>query len=208
MSGLLIAIEGIDGSGKSTLARCLKEQLEPLFSRIVLTKEPGGTHNGKAIRELLQYPPHEPWGSRAELLLFAADRAHHFENFVLPELAHGSLVISDRMADSSLAYQGYGRGLDLTTITMLNAYAMHNRVPDYVLYLDLPVEIAFQRLSQRATHPTAFEREQRAFWERVQTGFEEIFKNRTNVIRLDGTKTAQEVCEQAVTLLLPHIKPS
>src|SRR5690348_7272425 len=113
--GMLITIEGIDGAGKSSLIQHLIPLLTPLVPAIKATKEPGGSQLGVELRRLLQYPT-TPIAPRAEYLLFAADRAQHFHDVVIPALKEGALVISDRMSDSSLAYQGYGRGHDLTII--------------------------------------------------------------------------------------------
>lgn len=191
--GILIALEGIDGSGKTTLAQNLATSLSQDFP-IILTKEPGATPLGKKLRTLLQEQS-IPLSPKAEYLLFAADRAHHFSTLVLPALEQKSLVISDRMADSSLVYQGYGRGLSLDTIASINAWAMENHSPDLVIYVKIDPATAHARLVRRGKL-SAFEQEQ-AFIQKLDTGFDTIFKDRNNVILLDGTLDPARLTEHA-----------
>ena len=193
--GMLISIEGIDGSGKSTLVRHLAKQLQNYGCSVVTTKEPGGSSLGKLLREILQHQP-VALMSRAEYLLFAADRAQHMDEVIKPALALGSIVISDRMADSSLAYQGYGRGEDLAMINTINRWAMQEFKPDLTFYMKIEPEEAIKRLKRRATL-TAFEKEQTGFVKRLIKGFDEIFRDRDNVITLDGTLSPQEVADIA-----------
>ncbi len=202
-SGLLIAIEGIDGSGKSTLAAAINTHLAAHNIEALLTKEPGASKLGQKLRTILN---HEKAlvGDRAEYLLFAADRAQHFEEIVLPALRAKKIVISDRMADSSLAYQGYGRNLDKTIIQLVNRWAMQDRVPDLVFYIDIPVDVAFKRIKNRQDIVTSFEQEAKEFWLRVQQGFETLFKDRNNVIRLDGTQPSDELALHAATMIMEH----
>ena len=204
-SGLLVAIEGIDGAGKSTLARGLEVALREHDVPTLLTKEPGGTPLGQQLRTILQ-TQQEPLDPKTEFLLFAADRAQHFSSVITPALEKGVVVLSDRMADSSLVYQGYGRGLDLTTLNAVNSWAMINKKPDVVLYLRVPPDVARQRLLDRGTAPTAFEREGGAFIERLVTGFDELLIDRTSTIVLDGTADSVTIIKQACSALLPLIK--
>src|SRR3972149_5899470 len=122
---MLITLEGIDGSGKSTLAKKMADTLH----NVVLTKEPGGSALGKKLREILQMQP-VPITPIAEFLLFAADRAQHFDEVVIPALEQNKIVISDRMADSSLVYQGYGRGINMENIKLVNKWVMQDITPD------------------------------------------------------------------------------
>jgi len=197
---MLISIEGIDGSGKSTLVRHLAKQLSTYGCSVVTTKEPGGSSLGKLLREILQHQP-VALMSRAEYLLFAADRAQHMDEVVKPALKVGSIVISDRMADSSLAYQGYGRGEDLEMINIINTWAMQEHKPDLTFYMKIDPEEAIERLKKR-TKLTAFEKEQTGFVRRLIKGFEKIFSDRNNVITLDGTLSPKELAEIATQELL------
>lgn len=192
---MLISLEGIDGSGKSTLARDLAAHLTGLGYNVVLTKEPGGSQLGKKLRELLQLQP-VPITPQAEFLLFAADRAQHFNDVVIPALRSNNIVISDRMADSSLVYQGYGRGLDKKMIQTINAWVMNDIRPDLTFYLHITAETAAKRLAARA-QLTKFEKEQEQFAQNLIAGFDQIFKDRDDVITLDGTLSPNTLTNQA-----------
>lgn len=196
--GVYIVIEGIDGSGKSTLAQNLKNLFEKKSFDVVLTKEPGGTELGKYLRELVQNPKHE-LTSKAEYLLFAADRAQHSNTVIEPALKRGALVISDRSADSSVAYQGYGRGLDSGMIQTINAWAMDEREPDITVYVDVPYSVARLRMKKRDEEATTFENEREAFFQRVIEGFNALYSKRKNCIRLDGSLSMDELNEVAYT---------
>ena len=156
--GKLIALEGIDGSGKSTLSKQLDRTLHAHGIKTLLTKEPGATDIGKNIRMLIT-SEHTSLNQRAEFLLFAADRAQHFSEVVIPALHEGYVVISDRMADSSLAYQGFGGQLDCNMIEQVNQWAMQEISPDLVVYLRLSRQQAQERISQRQEKKTPFEQE-------------------------------------------------
>lgn len=194
--GILISVEGIDGSGKSTLAKNLAALLSAQGFPVLLTKEPGATHLGKQLRTLLQEKT-VTIDPVAEFLLFAADRAQHFNELVLPALKQNIIVISDRMADSSLAYQGYGRGLDQAAITSINTWAMQQRLPDLTIFCDVSIATATDRLKKRNEALTSFEKEDVAFMERVLCGFNEIYKNRTDVLRLDANDTTTTLAQKA-----------
>ncbi len=202
---MLICIEGIDGSGKSTLAKQLADSLQKDGHTILLTKEPGGSALGKQLREILQKQP-VPINPISEFLLFAADRAQHVTEVIKPALAQGAIVITDRMGDSSLVYQGYGRGIDKEKIKQVNAWAMQGITPDITLYVSIDSTTAAQRIQQRASL-SAFEKEQIDFVERLITGFTEIYRNRKNVITLDGTQTPEQVMSNARKALDSWIKP-
>lgn len=195
--GILIAIEGLDGSGKSTLAKNLHAQLSAQQVPVVLTKEPGGTPLGRQLRAILQEKT-VPVYPLAEFMLFATDRAQHFEELVIPAIGNHHVVISDRMADSSLAYQGFGRGLDLEKIRQTNAWAMNHVQPDITFYLEISIDTAIERVRARKEKLTSFEKEDIQFMKRVIHGFSTIFKNRPDVVHLDGTKTQEEIATQAL----------
>ena len=203
-SGLLIAIEGIDGSGKSTLARNLHTALLGQGLPCMLTKQPGGTPLGTHIRQLLQYRE-SPITPTAEYLLFAADRAQHMKDVVMPALNQNQLVISDRMGDSSLVYQGYGRGIDINMIQCINRWAMHDRLPDVTVYVRLDPTQARERIIARNMAQTAFEKEPDTFVEKLINGFEALYNGKDNVITIDATLPPHELTQKTITALRPWI---
>jgi len=163
-SGRLLALEGIDGSGKTTQARALAAALGAR-----LTHEPGATALGLALRQLLLSPEAPPLSLRAEALLMAADRAEHVTQVVGPALAAGEWVVSDRFSGSTLAYQGYGRGLNIAQLGRLVEWAAAGLAPDLSILVDVPVEVAQNRLATSA--PDRFERLGPAFAQAVREGF-------------------------------------
>ena len=189
--GILITFEGIDGSGKSSAARGLYEDLKDKYP-VVLTREPGATQLGDILRNILQNRTFS-MGAQAEYLLFAANRAQHFDEIVLPALEAGTIVISDRMADSSFAYQGFGKGVDPSMIALINDWVMKHREPDATVYLEIDFKAALKRLAHRKEQATVFEREQASFFKRVTEGFEEAFKKRSGILRIDGAQPSEVV---------------
>ncbi len=192
---MLICIEGIDGSGKSTLAKTLKSPLEEKGYEVVLSKEPGGSVLGKHLRELLQMQP-VPINSISEFLLYASDRAQHITEIVKPALLRGAIVITDRMADSSLVYQGYGRGINKERIRMVNEWALQGIKPSLTLYVAIDSETSTQRLKNRK-NLSVFDKEKKEFVERLIQGFNELYENRKDVITLDGTLPPEQLSSEA-----------
>ncbi|MFH1643847.1 MAG: dTMP kinase [bacterium] len=197
--GILISIEGIDGCGKTTLAQNLKLNFEEKKQEILLTQEPGGTSLGKKLRAIL-HEEKDLTCDLSEYLLFAADRAQHFKQIIISALKENKIVISDRLSDSSLAYQGYGRGLDIEMIKKTNKWAMQNIEPDFIIYVKIDTQTALQRIGKRNEKLTSFEKEKIDFWNKVIKGYEEIFKNKKNVIIVDGNLPpdilAKQTCEK------------
>jgi dTMP kinase len=163
-SGRYIVFEGVEGCGKSTQARLLAEQLGA-----VLTRETGGTPIGERIRTILHDPANVELAPTAEALLIAADRAQHLAQVVEPALAAGRHVVSDRSVYSSLAYQGYGRGLPLDTVRAVNEWALAGHWPDLAILLDVSAHHVRSRMSGRELD--RFEREDTSFFDRVTAGF-------------------------------------
>lgn len=198
--GMLIALEGIDGSGKSTISRFLHQELSKQHS-VMLTKEPGGTALGSHIRAIVQDKDiHRE--ALAELLLFAADRAQHVAEIIKPALQAGIIVITDRFADSSVAYQGFGRGLDIGMINTINVLALQGIRPDIILYTKVDAELAYLRCRQRSEALTAFEQEKKVFFNRVIEGFETLFAQQKNVVTIDASLPIEQVCQHALNAVL------
>lgn len=164
--GVFVSFEGGDGAGKSTQSRMLKAALEVLGREVVLTREPGGTELGLAIREVLLHGDHV--APRAEALLFAADRAHHVATLIRPALERGGVVLTDRYLDSSVAYQGVARALSHDDVRDLSLWATEGLVPDLTILLDVSAE---EGRSRREGVHDRLEREDDTFHEAVRQGY-------------------------------------
>ena len=150
-----ITIEGVEGAGKSTLRSGLTDAARKFGMEVVVTREPGATTLGRSLRSLLLSPENTHIDPLAELMLFSADRAQHVREVIRPALERGALVICDRFIHSTLAYQGHGRGLDLTALKFLNNLVTGGLTPDLVLLLDLDPEIGLTRAQHRVEKSTA-----------------------------------------------------
>ena len=175
--GRFITFEGVEGSGKTTQVRMAKSYLEAEGLPLVATDEPGGTPLGKIIREmLLNVGPYAIF-PHAELLLFMAARAQHVQEVIRPALQQGKLVLCDRFLDATLAYQGWGRGLDRAFIETLHDFATNSLKPHLTILLDLPAENGLQRALERIAQRRGgspedrFEREDLAFHQRIREGY-------------------------------------
>lgn len=190
--GLFVVFEGVDGSGKSTQSRALKDRLTEAGHASTLLREPGDTPTGERIRQWLK-DEHEIT-PLAELFLFSAARASLVESVIRPALQNGEIVVCDRYTYSTVAYQGYGRGLDADTIRQLNAIATGELVPDIVVLLDLAPEESFNR--KLGTPLDRIEREQRDFHQRVRAGYVEMAKqDPERWLVLDSTQTKQALSD-------------
>lgn len=225
MLGKLVVFEGVEGCGKTTQLQRLHQwlvesgwlsrltQMMPNVAQpIIVTREPGGTELGKKLRQLLVEIPAgdlvaEPIQDRAELLLFAADRAQHVERLLKPHLAQGSLILCDRYTDSTTAYQGYGRGLSLDLISQINQIATGGLVSDLTLWLDLEAEAGLARAQQRRRDGQAsalpqgrldrIEDVDLAFHQRVQQGFGTLAQQHPDrIVRVDASQTQTAVAQQ------------
>jgi dTMP kinase len=194
--GILISLEGIDGSGKSTTAKSISDHFASIGLPILLTKEPGGSPLGKLLRPCLQEQKIEMC-PQAEFLLFAADRAQHFHEIIIPALQKGTLIFSDRLADSSLVYQGFGRGLPLSMLETINGWAMQQHKPDITLYFKVKLQTAVDRLHKRAPIRTAFEQDE-SFLHKVSCGFDALYENRNDIMLIDAEQPISTLHDQAV----------
>ena len=198
--GRFITFEGGEGCGKSTQVRRLKEALECEGIEVVLTREPGGTWLSEEIRHLIKDQATDAPCDRSELLLFLAARAQLVKNVIRPALEAGKWVVSDRFSDSTLAYQGYGRGLPLDILRTANDFACDGLKPDLTLLLDVAPETAAARMRGReaATNTTAdrIERAGDAFHARLRIGFAELAKAEPGrIVTIDANGTPDEVWE-------------
>jgi dTMP kinase len=172
--GRLITIEGGEGAGKSTQAALLVAALERAGIAVLATREPGGSPGGEAVRRLLLEGEGERWDAIAEALLLVAARRDHVGRVIRPALERGSWVVCDRFADSTTAYQGYGKGVPLADLALLHRLALGNFAPDLTLILDLPAEEGLARVAARQGAGDRFERLDPAFHERLRQGFRRI----------------------------------
>lgn len=204
MKGKFITFEGIDGSGKSTQLRLVERYLADAGHDVVTTLEPGGTPLGRQLRSVF-LETKETISPRAELLLFAADRAQHVELLIKPSLAAGKIVISDRYADATAAYQGAGRGFDAGTIDQVIDIATDGLKPDLTLFFDITVETALKRMNVRHTSGTEANRmdgETAEFYERVRDAYLVIAARepeRVCVINAEGT--IEEIFDKTIAIV-------
>ncbi|RMH35833.1 MAG: dTMP kinase [Gammaproteobacteria bacterium] len=195
MTGKFITIEGSEGAGKSTAINYLRDNLK-VNRKVVFTREPGGTPLAEKIREVLLCPAEETVWPETELLLLYAARVQHWREKIQPALRQGAIVVCDRFTDATLAYQGYGRGVDLARIRQLDTWALQGVQPDVTFYLDVPIEIGLERITNRAGGPDRFEREQRAFFEKVRAGYLSLAEQSAGRIQvIDATRPVHVVCE-------------
>ena len=198
--GKFITFEGGEGCGKSTQIKRLKEALEKDGVEVVLTREPGGTWLSEEIRHLIKDQTTDAPCDRSELLLFLAARAQLVKNVIRPALETGKWVVSDRFSDSTLAYQGYGRGLPIGELRQMNDFACEGLKPDLTLLLDVTSETAEARMRRReaATATTAdrIERAGEDFHTRLRNGFAELAKSEPDrIVTIDANGSPDEVWE-------------
>jgi dTMP kinase len=204
---ILITFEGIEGSGKSTHLRRLAAGLRSAGRRVVESLEPGGSPAGAAIRRLLLGPEALPLTPLAELFLYCADRAQHVAEVIRPALAAGVVVLCDRFSDSTLAYQGFGRGLDLAGVRALDARARDGLAPALTFLLDCPVAAGLARARGRGAPGDRFERETLDFHGRVQEGFRTLAAAEPDRFRvLDTSASEVEVGARVLTETLRRLE--
>lgn len=204
--GALITFEGLDGCGKSTQLNLEAERLHLESRPVMVTKEPGGTAVGRQVREIVLNAANGPLAPATELALMFAARAQHIEELIRPALAAGQLVLCDRFTDSTVAYQGYGRGLPLGEIDALNQILCRSFRPDLTLFLDIDPESAAQRTrsrNQTATgKETRFEDEGLEFFRRVRQGYCDIARGEPERFRIvDGRGGIAEVHQRVLGIM-------
>lgn len=201
MGGRLIVFEGVEGCGKTTQLQRTWEWLQAGARNVVVTNEPGGTELGLCLRKLLLTSVGKPIQDGAELLLYAADRAQHVEEVLNPQLALGAIILCDRYTDSTIAYQGYGRGFSQTQLSLLNSIATGGLESDLTLWLDVDVEVGLARTRGRGASDR-IEQETIAFHRKVQQGYTELALAHPNrIVRVDASLSEAVVQEQIQTIL-------
>ena len=199
--GKFITFEGCEGCGKSTQVRLFNEYLTKENIPHIFTREPGGEKISEEIRRILLDANNAEMTDECEALLYAASRVQHLNDRVEPALKEGKLVVCDRYVDSSLAYQGYGRGLGLEFVSSINNFALKNYLPDVTVFIDLSPEAAFKR-KHGADENDRLEQAGMAFHQRVYEGFKQVaaaYPER--FVCVDGTKTPDEIFAEVLAVL-------
>jgi dTMP kinase len=215
MGGKLIVFEGVEGCGKTSQIQLCSEWLESLGVSVVVTREPGGTELGLHLRRLLlEKSEGKPFGSAqgkpvaevTELLLYAADRSQHVEQELKPNLAVGKYILCDRYTDSTIAYQGYGRGLSMSLINQLNNIATGGLESDLTIWLDVDVEVGLSRKLSDKVGLDRIEQETIAFHRRVQQGYAHLAASYpSRIVRVDGSLSKEAVQEVIQGILRVHL---
>ncbi len=202
--GVFVTIEGIEGSGKSTQARLLAEYLRGAHLRVTETREPGGTEIGEMIRRILLSTSAEALSAETELLLMLACRADHVDRIIKPALDRGDVVCSDRYADATIVYQGFGREMDLGLLRKLNEVATGGLVPDLTLLLDLDVEAGLQRVAQRSgtNNTDRFERETLEFHKRVREGYSRVAAEEPDRVKVVPADAPIEMVQERIRTIV------
>ena len=201
MTGTFITVEGIEGVGKTTNMDFLGQQIRAAGKELVVTREPGGTPLGEAIRGLLLDPEYKGMDPDCELQLMFAARAEHLDKVIKPAMAAGQWVLCDRFTDATYAYQGGGRGLDAEKIATLERLVQGDFRPDLTLLLDVPVELGLERAGKRSA-PDRFEQEQVEFFERVRQAYLDMARAHDGRYRIiDASQPLDAVQQQLQNVL-------
>lgn len=200
MKGIFITFEGPDGAGKTTQLRRLAEELRQLGYDIVVTREPGGTAISDKIRSIILAPENQEMVDQAEVLLYAASRAQHVHELILPALAANRIVLCDRFIDASIAYQAYGLGVDAETVKSISRFASSGLQANRTYLLDVPVEVSQERLHQRASGSAQaqqldrIEQKNIEYHSRVREGFHQIAAEQPERVRIiNAHRTEDEI---------------
>ncbi|MEY8351078.1 dTMP kinase [Bacillus cereus] len=203
MKGLFVTIEGPEGSGKSTLITKLLPYFEKKEQKVIATREPGGIAISEEIREILHKQEHTMMEARTEALLYAAARRQHLVEKVMPALERNYLVLCDRFIDSSLAYQGYARGLGVDKVYEINRFATEDCMPNLTIYLDIEPEVGLARIEKDANREVnRLDMESMKFHKRVREGYLQLvdrFANRIVVVNAD--QSMEEIMEEVIQLI-------
>ena len=206
--GFLVSLEGPEGAGKTSVLEALIPILEDRGVEVLTTREPGGVLIGEKIREVILDPSHTEMDPKTELLLYIASRRQHLVEKVLPALAAGKLVIMDRFIDSSVAYQGFGRGLDIDAIDWLNEFATDGLKPDLTLYFDIEAEEGLARIAKsKDRRADRLDQESVEWHKRVREGYLSILEKEPNRMkRIDASQPLEKVISDTVAVLAEHVE--
>jgi dTMP kinase len=202
-----ITLEGVEGSGKSTLIHYIKDFLADRGKGVVLTREPGGIDIAEQIRSVILDKKNTKMDGRTEALLYAAARRQHLVETVIPSLKEGNLVVCDRFIDSSLAYQGYARGLGINEVFSINEFAIADFMPDLTLYLDLDPQIGLNRIAKNKDREVnRLDLEEINFHVRVREGYEEVLKRfPERIVRINANQEVEKVMADTSKILIDRL---
>lgn len=205
--GLLISFEGPDGAGKTSVLEALLPRLEGLWpAGLVTTREPGGVAIAEQIREVILDVNNTAMDGTTELLLYMAARRQHLVEKVLPALDAGKLVLMDRFIDSSVAYQGYGRGLNVAAVNWLNTFATDGLVPDLTLYFDVPSELGLTRIGQSPSREVnRLDLERLDLHHRVRSGYQVLAEQEKRIVTIDASQDLPAVIEAAYQVIAERV---
>lgn len=200
--GILITLEGPEGAGKTTILQQILPILTQVGVAILTTREPGGIRIAESIREIILAPENTAIDGKTELLLFAAARRQHLNEKVRPALAEGKIVIIDRFIDSSVAYQGYARGIDVADVEMINNFATDGLLPDLTLYFDVDTEIGLSRVMSGNREVNRLDLEAKEMHQKVRAGYQAIAKaNPERIVTMDASQTIDQVVSTTLSTL-------
>ncbi len=204
---MFITFEGLDFCGKSTQVTLLKEKLEAMGKNVTLIREPGGTQISEKVREILLDKENSEMHIEAELLLFSASRAQLVRQKIVPLLKEGHFVISDRFHDSSIAYQGFGRGINLNSVKTIQKFAIGLAIPNLTFFIDLPLEeIDKRREKFGATNLDRIELSENDFYTRVRNGYIDMSIMEKRFVTIDGTLSIDEIHNKIIEVVEDWIK--
>lgn len=205
--GIFITFEGNDGCGKTTVSKHIYEQMKKEGYPVIYTREPGGIDIAEQIREIILDPKNTAMDARTEALLYAASRRQHLIEKVIPALRDHNIVLCDRFIDSSLAYQGKGRGLGIDEVLHMNAFAIENHMPDATIFLEVSLDVGMKRVIQRGGLDR-LDNEAEYFHQLVREGYEEVKQRFANRIRcVNADYDLETVCKNTYQMVMEIIAP-
>jgi dTMP kinase len=208
MSGLFISVEGVEGSGKSTAIKHIYDYLKDKGNNVVVTREPGGIDIAEQIRSVILDKKNTKMDGRTEALLYAAARRQHLVERIIPSLKEGKTVLCDRFIDSSLAYQGYARGLGINDVLAINEFAIGSFMPDLTLYLDLDPKEGLNRISaNKGREVNRLDLEEIDFHVKVREGYEEVLKEYSGrIVKVNADQQIEKVVLDIKQVLMDRLK--
>jgi len=206
--GLFITLEGPEGAGKTTIIDMLLTYYQEQEKQIIKTREPGGIPISEKIRSIILDPKHTEMDARTEALLYAAARRQHLVEKVIPALNNGSIILCDRFIDSSLAYQGYARGIDMDEIWEINQFAIGNVMPELTIYFDLDPRVGLARINNTTDREiNRLDLEKIEFHELVQEGYYKVIDKFSDRIRkVDASKPLEQVFQDTIAIIDQYLK--